>query len=60
MEKSEAIRQTANFLSCVFSDDYNSIAMIVTAEADKNCDALLDMLDSVVDYCNKLKKALEE
>ena len=61
MTKDEAIRVTANLLCAVFDpkgEDYTKVAIIRTAEADKNIDALCSALDKLIEFCEKLKKVM--
>ena len=48
------MKEAVNFLRQIYSDSINSIATIVTAEAENNKNIILQYLENVKDYTEGL------
>lgn len=65
MTQQEAIWAASKLLCNIYYDDsgggfekIKAQEQIITAEADKNVDCLCSALDQVIEFCEKLKKAM--
>lgn len=60
VQKLKAITSACNFLENVYTRDYRFVASILNMQADKNYDAIVEELEDVKEYIDRLIKYIKQ
>lgn len=60
VQKLRAITSACSFLENVYTRDYRFVASILNMQADKNYDAIVEELEDVKEYIDRLIKYIKQ